>query len=177
MIEQNDINDGTVIQGTTQRTDEKGNVRFVYTLPSGKVMCSEWIAPDMRKTALVRWLDAVRANIVDDLNTTRRERIEAAKAMTQPRPTSAEPAVLDRVPAETSSPQTVTAVADTTDPLAYIRSQVEAAEYAYSEAVNALQIAELALTEAATRRARWRKVLDALDGQEKENGEVESEIV
>lgn len=168
-MEANDINDGTIITGTSQKQDEKGNVRFFFTLPSGTVMCSEWIRPEQRKEALIKWLEAVRTNIVDDLSTMRRAKIEAARAAAPKAPDGAAPGSI--VPTGTSSTKTETQVTDSQDPLAYAKSQH--ALYSRLEQSLTEQIEQMTTTR-DTNRARgtqWLKIVHALTEQETDRGQ------
>lgn len=74
MIESSDLNDGDILQQTTQRNDGQGNIQFVITLPSGRVLTSEWISPDNRRQAVHAWLDVVKAQAVGDSEAEEQER-------------------------------------------------------------------------------------------------------
>lgn len=63
-VQGTDINDSTIIEGSQQEVDDKGNVRFHYTLPDGSPLESDWVQPDFAKKARLGWVDAVRQAIV-----------------------------------------------------------------------------------------------------------------
>jgi len=82
MLEAGDINDSEIITKTVQRSlPPHGFAQFVYTLPSGRKICSEAIPPDHMKQALRQWTQAVRDNILQDVEDERKQHIAAARRL------------------------------------------------------------------------------------------------
>lgn len=77
-LEASDLNDGTILQQTKQITDPKGNIQFNITLPSGRLLKSEFMRKDDAREALKKWLEVVKEQAVADSNAERLER--AAKS-------------------------------------------------------------------------------------------------
>lgn len=77
-LESSDLNDGQILQQTRQITDERGNIQFNITLPSGRVLKSEFMRKDDARAGMRKWLDVVKEQAVADSNAERLER--AAKA-------------------------------------------------------------------------------------------------
>lgn len=78
-LEASDLNDGTILQQTRQNTDVKGNIQFEITLPSGRLLKSEYINKDNARKALFAWIESVKEQAVVDSNAERLERV--AKSM------------------------------------------------------------------------------------------------
>jgi hypothetical protein len=77
-LEASDLNDGTILQQTRQNTDARGNIQFEITLPSGRLLKSEFINKDNARKALFAWIESVKEQAVADSNAERLER--AAKS-------------------------------------------------------------------------------------------------
>ena len=83
-IEMSDINDGDVINGTGHEMGKDANVgkyRFVYNLPSGRLLNSEWLDPagDQRQLRKL-WLEAVKGQIVADAQGAQEESLRQRRA-------------------------------------------------------------------------------------------------
>lgn len=81
-LEGNDINDSAILDATQQYQDANGRVQFKTTLPSGRVIESEFFPADMKRRAMPTWLDTIRQAIVDDAEEVRaqaRRKMEEAK--------------------------------------------------------------------------------------------------
>lgn len=65
MIEGRDMGDSEILQKTTQQS-EGGKVRLKTTLPSGRDLTSEWMAPDAMKKVMIPWCDNVRQQVDAD---------------------------------------------------------------------------------------------------------------
>lgn len=77
-LEAQDIGDSTILDQTKQYENGNGQIQFKITLPSGRELESEWLKPDMKKKAMVAWLDVVKAEAVADSDAARAEAREAA---------------------------------------------------------------------------------------------------
>lgn len=180
IIETSDMNDGDILAKTTQvPCGKNGGTQFKYVLPDGHEIKSECVPEEHKKTALHRWVDAVKEAAVARA---REERAELAAKIRRQKVdaelAAAEEAERQRsqliVPGGTGAalrpveptyvaPARVTASAGTqpagTDPVAMAKSEL----------VNAtLEVQELApkLAAAQQRVAQWRAVLQALQAVE-----------
>lgn len=157
MLEAGDINDNAILSNTTQRTDARGLIQLRVTLPSGRLLCSEWIAQDNKKIALRKWVEVVRAETVEDANAARRAR---AKPST-PAPTGTEQS------SASGTPSTVTAPADTalpavSDPLEMAQKMFERLDKEVSELVALREDVNARLHKASNERDRWVRVINVL---------------
>lgn len=78
-LEASDLNDGTILQQTRQNTDARGNIQFEITLPSGRLLKSEFINKDNARKALFAWIESVKEQAVADSNAERLERAAKSK--------------------------------------------------------------------------------------------------
>lgn len=65
-LESRDINDSAIMDATEQLQDANGKVQFKTTLPSGRAIESEFFPADLKRKAMVAWLDVVRQSMIDD---------------------------------------------------------------------------------------------------------------
>lgn len=73
-LEGKDINDSDILGATSQMSDESGTkIQFTTVLPSGRKLESEFFPIDMKRKAMVAWLDVVRQSRIDDAETVRAE--------------------------------------------------------------------------------------------------------
>jgi hypothetical protein len=80
MLEAGDINDSDIITKTVQRSlPPHGFAQFIYSLPSGRKICSEAIPPDHMKQALRAWTQVVRDSILADADEERKQKIALAR--------------------------------------------------------------------------------------------------
>lgn len=77
-LEASDLSDGAILESTQQFQNGNGQVQFKITLPSGRELESEWLSPDMKKKAMVQWLDVVKDQAILDADQARAEAREAA---------------------------------------------------------------------------------------------------
>lgn len=73
-LEASDMNDGTILQQTKQLTDNKGQIQFNITLPSGRILKSEFMSKDNARQGMRQWLEVVKEQAVADSNAERLER-------------------------------------------------------------------------------------------------------
>ncbi len=157
MIESGDINDGTILTATAQRTDARGFFRFVIKLPSGKDLCSEWIAPDHKKEALRKWIEVARGAIVEDATALRRAKaVPSTPASTGTEPSSA-----------SGMQNTATAAADSTlrvvsDPLEMAQKMHALLDAQVKDLYIKRENVRVDLAKAEHERDRWAKVLTIL---------------
>lgn len=74
-ISQSDYNDQEILDKSRMDVAPNGAVRFHYTLPSGRELCSEWVAEEKKKGAALIWCQAVRDAIVQDVTEIQRKKI------------------------------------------------------------------------------------------------------
>lgn len=74
-FEESDLNDSDILSNTRQNNGPNESMQFLFTLPSGRIINSEFVGPEDRKRALMAWIGAVRGEILSDLRETRRAKI------------------------------------------------------------------------------------------------------
>lgn len=164
MIEAGDINDSQILSATVQSTDPRGLIKYTYTLPSGRLLCSEWIAPDNAKLALRKWVEVVREQHVEDASAQRRAKVKPSTPATtgtgpssaSTTPNSGTAAAMDRVLQRAKQ-------LDNPDPLVFAQQRVDALNervYALDKEVEQ-KTSELA--KARQELGRWKKVIDSLE--------------
>lgn len=165
MIEAGDINDNAILSNTVQSTDQRGFFRFKITLPSGRLLCSEWIAPDHKKQAIRNWVEVVRAETVADVDAERR----ATAKRTTPVPTGAEQSYVSGTP----SSATVDAMEkvlqharqlDNPDPFVMAKNQVDRLDKTIEVLQNQINEWSQKREALVSERMRWMKVVAALEG-------------
>jgi hypothetical protein len=77
-LESSDLSDGSILESTQQFQNGNGQVQFKIVLPSGRELESEWLQPDMKKKAMVAWLDVVKQQAMEDADQARAEAREQA---------------------------------------------------------------------------------------------------
>jgi hypothetical protein len=158
MLEAGDINDNQILNATVQRTDARGLTQLRVNLPSGRLLCSEWITEDNKKPALRKWVEVVREQIVADATAQRRAKAQqSTPASTGTAPSSA-----------SSTPSTVTAAADSLpsagpDPLEMAKAQVARLDSVSKVLHNQIRDWTSKWTEAQLEMKRWQKVVDTLE--------------
>lgn len=70
-LESSDIQDSEIMGMSRQETNDKGRIKFLATLPSGRELSSEFFDPGKKREALLAWLPAVRGAILSDDEETR----------------------------------------------------------------------------------------------------------
>jgi hypothetical protein len=166
----NDINDGDILSSTRQENGVNNSVRFHYTLPSGRDICSEWIGEEQRKQALMLWLDAVRGQIVEDVKATQREKVGTGPRK-KPSPELIVPAgtidqVQDVFPDPAFPRKTVNQSTDTGNVELYLTSQLEKARNRKDYAAGALESAQTEYNEASAELSKIRKLVAALAAED-----------
>lgn len=81
-LEGRDISDSEILEATRQVVNDQGKLQFQINLPSGREVTSEFFPQDLRKKAMMTWLDVVRQSRVDDAEEVRaiaRRAVEEAK--------------------------------------------------------------------------------------------------
>lgn len=129
------IQDSDILEMTGQEVNKaKTHIRFVATLPSGRQLSSEWLDPGRKREAMLKWLEAVRANIAADeeearLRAKRRASpIDAPSVESPPSPagsTTPTPNTTSATPAGRTPPthNSVSSSAPCADPSAYVRQE------------------------------------------------------
>lgn len=182
-IETSDFNDGDILAKTTQvPCGKNGGTQFKYVLPDGHEIKSECVPEEHKKTALHRWVDAVKEAAVARAREERaelaakirRQKVDAEIAAAEeaerqrnelmrnelilpagaaPRPAAPISATPARVTASAGTPPGVT------DPVAMARAQL-------TEASLEVQRLRPLLQEAEARMRQWATVLQALNAIE-----------
>lgn len=153
-VQASDINDGEIINKTQQETDDKGRMRFHYVLPDGSPLSSDWVMPDLVRSARWQWVEAVKGAIVGQAQRAVDVTMSAARAK-----------LFDLPGIEIAAPKGYTEVSSSSprqDPVEYARAcMIAATEEADKwgrievEASNKKAAAEAAAN-------RWSKVLVVL---------------
>lgn len=147
MAEANELNDSTILQGTTQEAGERGTVRYRYTLPSGHKIYSEWVAADNQKKALRKWVDVVREQWVLDVDELARKKSQAK---------------VEATPGQLSYEALAARKVDKTlDPLEHAKNQVVLLEAEVKHWSGELVIADKHLTVAKDKLAKWNQIIAA----------------
>lgn len=157
MLEKNDINDSEVLSKSTMEKDGKGNIKFKFSLPSGKTLTSEWVRPEDQKKAMMIWCDQVKTNIIADIEDTRREQAQAHKKAVQ----AAD--VVPEVRNAVSSPQV------SSDPLTFAQEQVKLLSIEVDHWTSELHRATKNLQSASEALGKWQTIIASLEasGEEK----------
>lgn len=159
-IEMSDLNDGDIINGTGQElSTDKSQFRFTYTLPSGRVITSEWISSGADQRQLRRlWLESVKGQILADAQSAQEATMKQAREKQMAStsldvPVLVPKAVADLVPDDTP---------EFDDPKQLIvrriiqaQERAERAEWEYNSALQSKNAAEAALK-------KWSKLLEAV---------------
>lgn len=157
MVEAGDINDTQILNATTQRKDVRGLTQFLFKLPSGVEINSEWIPDDHLKQALRLWVDAVRSRIVEDAAALRR-----AKA----KPSTPATTGTEQSSANTTRSSDTVAVASesiaASDPLEMARTTLASLDAKIVLLHNHINAQQAVLASAEIERKRWAKVVSAL---------------
>lgn len=184
-LEASDLSDGAILESTQQFQNGNGQVQFKITLPSGRELESEWLSPDMKKKAMVSWLDVVKDQAILDADQARAEarevamkqRRDALEASTQETDMATSPAPgqsLHTTGSQSPSPVTapvvgytaVNGAAPSASPDAYVAAGLTAAEadYTHWNAV-AIDAMERAL-KARENIYKWTNIKRSLEGHE-----------
>jgi hypothetical protein len=165
-VETSDINDGTILAKTKQRTQGQ-NVQFTYELPSGRVVNSEWISPENKKRALMNWLETIRPMIVDDiqaLQAAKRKAADEARAA-QPKPSPSMPAdVVEALKEVAARPQAPAPAA--VDPAQYAKEQMTLTGYEVEALTQQLEQITGELSAVKASHKKWTLIYNALSGTE-----------
>lgn len=161
-LEASDLNDGQILAATTQRVDSRGFTQFNVLLPSGRKLCSEWIAEDHKKQGLRLWVDHVRGAAVADAQEEQAAKLAKARRDT-PAPTGA-------VPTSVSTTQsTDTATAGTLPPVPTPAGVEDMARAQLKELDAFIQHLQIEIGErtikksvAEKQRSQWLKILNSL---------------
>lgn len=78
-LESSDLNDGQILQQTRQVEDARGSIQFNITLPSGRILKSEFMRRDDARAGMRKWLEVVKEQAVADSNAERLERAAKGK--------------------------------------------------------------------------------------------------
>lgn len=178
-LEQSDLSDGAILESTQQFQNGNGQVQFKITLPSGRELESEWLSPDMKKKAMVQWLDVVKDQAILDADQARAEAREVAmKLRREPQSTSQESQAQTTVPAtsaetpssiiqtSTVQPAGMTNPAAAPSPDAYVEAGLKAAQANYNHWDAVAAEAVTRLTEAGNNIDKWMNIKKALEGHE-----------
>lgn len=178
-IETSDFNDGDILAKTTQvPCGKNGGTQFKYVLPDGHEIKSECVPEEHKKTALHRWVDAVKEAAVARAREERaelaakirRQKVdaeiaaaeEAERQRSQLIVPGSVPSPAASIPAQPAPSATVRVSAPTAgvhDPVAMARAQL-------TEASLEVQRLRPLLQEAEARMRQWATVLQALNAIE-----------
>src|SRR6266403_4125183 len=123
------VSDADIIGKTTFEQNEQGHTKFKYTLPSGRVVESEWLNDDQRKKAREAWVSVVCDQIGLDREEQRAKdkRVVEERKLKDTPPPEVKPGsiiMVDGPPHAVIAPQ---AVRDRLDPHSFARDSLEEA--------------------------------------------------
>ncbi len=161
------VSDADIIGKTTFEQNEQGHTKFKYTLPSGRVVESEWLNDDQRKKAREAWLSVV----CDQIGLDREEQRAKDKRVVEERKLKETPAIVDQRPGSivlTDGPPNKGVLiqgpvgAASAGPDEYVRGQLRLAMLREATAADALAAANREWEDASRAVVRWSKLNDAL---------------
>lgn len=165
-IQESDISDKDVINGSSQEAGQDGKVRFVYTLRSGRVITSEWINKDAEMPKLRRmWIEAVKGQEVADASEAADASRRAIRDKQLATPGIDIPVHVNPAPVEQDTPSPATArMADVPagDPASLVLRNLILAEEALDRAAAGYLQATSTKTAAEAAVIKWRRLLEAL---------------
>lgn len=187
-LEAQDIGDSTILDQTKQYENGNGQIQFKITLPSGRELESEWLKPDMKKKAMVAWLDVVKAEAVADSDAARAEARESAMKQQRAQRDALQEPVLTQVDAYTdgttaqassviqsarsAGAPTVSAV---NSPDSFVEQGIQAAQADYDhwnevalDALNRVRAARINVQ-------KWQNIYTAMSGQGANTGNGRSQ--
>lgn len=126
------VSDADIIGKTVFEQNEQGHTKFKYTLPSGRVVESEWLNDDQRKKAREAWLSVVCDQIGLDREEQRardKRVVEERKLKETPLPPALDqrPGSIVMVDGPPSAVIVQQAVRDRLDPHSFARDSLEEA--------------------------------------------------
>lgn len=171
-LESSDLSDGAILDKTQQFSNGNGQVQFKIMLPSGRQLESEWIKDDLKKKAMVAWLDVVKAEAVADSDLARMEAREKAMAAQ-----SAAPAAIAQTQDAVSTallpqrqPSVTTGSGDTArsvglGPDSFVEQGLQAADNEVEYWTQQAATATVRLLKAQQERIKWSQIKVALSAQ------------
>lgn len=157
MVEAGDINDTQILNATTQRKDARGLTQFLFKLPSGVEINSEWIPDDHLKQALRLWVDAVRSRIVEDAAAERRAKAKPSTPATTGTGQSSVSGTQNTATAAAASESIVAS-----DPQEMAQKMFEQLDAEVARLHTAVRDQQNALVVVMAQRDRWSRVLNVL---------------
>lgn len=187
-LEASDMGDSTILDQTKQYENGNGQIQFKITLPSGRELESEWLKPDMKKKAMVAWLDVVKAEAVADSDAARAEAREAAMKQQRAQRDALQEPVLTQVAASTGGTTAQassviqsarSAVAPTVSavnsPDSFVEQGIQAAQADYDH-WNEVALDALNRVRAARNNVqKWQNIYTAMSGQGANTGNGRSQ--
>lgn len=184
-LEASDLSDGAILDKTQQFSNGNGQVQFKIMLPSGRQLESEWIKDDLKKKAMVAWLDVVKAEAVADSDLARmeaREKAMAAQSVVQQAPVQTQEASFTvDTSAQTSSviqsARTAGApTASAVSPDSFVEQGLQAADNEVEYWTQQAATATVRLLKAQQERIKWSQIKSALsaNGANTVNGSQDS---
>jgi hypothetical protein len=177
-LEASDMSDGAILEGTQQFQNGNGQVQFKIVLPSGRELASEWLAPDMKKKAMVAWLDVVKAEAMSDADQVRqnarevamKERQSAAQRAQEPTPETVSTSGPTSAPARQDvSVNAAPATGSVSSPDAFVEAGLQAAQADYDYWHQQAYEAAMKMAAAMESRQKWSNIQKALEGHEQSN--------
>ena len=166
MTDAKQVGDKQIMQNTkVEAQPASGRIRFATTLPSGRKVESEWIKESSKTQGVLKWCEAVRAEIVADqeeaeAKTKRRlmeERASAPALIVPPGLSGTPPGGPATISSATSAAQNLSS-----DPVAFIEGQVQAAEASVQRWSFEAQRAQQELTLATNDLRQWQAIRASL---------------
>ena len=172
MLEPSDVNDGAILNGTRQEAGPGESTRFRITLPSGREVVSEWIAPENIKKALLMWCETIRQQVAADANASQelaKERARMAKRVKEEEArtvaqsgTSSAPTAPTVATTNGSSASTDQPPGASSDPLEYAKAQLLLAQESVDYWFHATQKADENHRNWSATRNKWAGIVRGL---------------
>lgn len=143
-----DLNDTEILAATTRPPNDKGQVQFRITLPSGREMKSEWMIAEESKKGVIPWLEYVREQV--DVDRANQEALKSREMDTTSVST-----------AEESS----TKEDSSQSPIDYVTQQRDTYRSVVERLEHELKATQNDLAEARDNLEDWQKIVDSLRGE------------
>lgn len=173
MTEANEISDKAIMAGTSvEAQPSSGRIRFVTKLPSGRALESEWVQESDKTKGVLRWCEAVKAEIVADSAAAEEERKQKvltarkSRKVLAPAPTAEQvsplifPSVVE--PSAGTASDTTAAPNLVSDPSAFLDGSLKNAEAAEQYWREQFERAERELGKASANLKKWKLIKEAL---------------
>ena len=116
-MNESSLSDSVVLQRTIQsKPDQKGRVQLRFTLPSERIITSDWIVPsEIKGKVLIAWANAIRAEDAYDIQQ-RQEREVLARAEKRTRELSSDAPPTKPVPVQSEPSSNTPSGSHSSDP-------------------------------------------------------------